>query len=88
MERILEFISRAVRGRQMGLPCVMRLEQDDVRMELLEVRLPCGHVGYVVELEFHSGDEWIPIAVLRDFNLDASIDLLKQSQKCVDNWRA
>jgi hypothetical protein len=90
MERILELLNRGMRGRQPELPCVLRLDQDGVRLEVVEYQLPCGHVGYGVNLLFHAGpaDEWVEIAALRDFNLEASIDLLTQAQRCIAHWQA
>ena len=63
----------------------IRLSQED----LLEYRLPCGHSGYHVDLEFYADDlgDWVPIASLRDFNLDAAVALLRQAQQCIVNLR-
>jgi hypothetical protein len=86
MQWIAHVLSRAgLLGKEMGPACVMRLVQGGVSMELLEYDLPCGHSGYRVDLEFRvpESDEWMPIASLRDFNLDESIALLQQAQKCI-----
>lgn len=69
-----------------GPVCVMRLTQDDVRLNVSEYLLPCGHPGFMVELEYHlEPDTWIPVASLRDFNLDASMQLLQDAKRCIGN---
>lgn len=66
--------------------CVMRLTQDDVRLNVQEYLLPCGHPGFTVELEYHlEPDKWIQIASLRDFNIDATMQLLQDAKRCIGN---
>ncbi len=88
MQWIATLLHQVTRSTELGPPCIMRLTQDDVRMELYEHLLPCGHYGYSVDLAFHVGDDrWVPIASLRDFNLGASIELLQQAQLCIERLR-
>lgn len=64
----------------------MRVTKDNVRMNLLQYSLPCGHDGYRIDLEFFiEGTGWIEIASLRDFNLDAAIDVLNEAKVCIGN---
>lgn len=89
MQWIANLLDRALGSAELGLPCIMRLTQDNVRMELLEYQLPCGHIGYIVNLEFclDGADNWIPIASLRDFTLNAAIELLGRAQQCVEQYQ-
>ncbi len=86
MQRILELFG--VPGKTPELPCLVRIVKDNVRMNVLEYPLPCGHEGYRVDLAFYAEelDRWVEIAALRDFNLEPSIHLLQQAQKCIRNW--
>jgi hypothetical protein len=84
MKWISQLLDRVTGPTELGPPCIMRLTQNDVRMELYEYQLPCGHDGYLVSVEYRLGDDhWIPIASLRDFNLSAAIELLQQAQLCI-----
>lgn len=67
--------------------CVMQVFQDDVRLGVWEHLLPCGHPRFRVELDYRleEPDTWIPIASLRDFNLDAAMSLLQEAKRCVGN---
>lgn len=70
-----------------GPVCVMHVRQDDVRLDVWEYLLPCGHPGFRVELEYRleEPDTWIPIASLRDFNIDAAMALLQEAKRCIGN---
>jgi hypothetical protein len=89
MRWIADLINRLVSDTDLVPGCLVAQSRDDVRMELFEYALPCGHTGYGVTLAYHvpEQDEWLPIALLRDFNLDASIALLVQAKQCIENLR-
>ena len=76
-------------GKSLELPCLVRVHDGDVRMDLLEYPLPCGHSGYRIDLEYHAAklDRWVEIASLRDFNLDEALALLTEAKRCIDNLR-
>jgi hypothetical protein len=88
MTWIVNLLHRAgFHGASDELPCLVRLVGDGVQMDLLECPLPCGHTGYRVDLTYYVDelDRWVPVASLRDFNLDGAIALLTRARRCIDN---
>src|SRR5437016_356747 len=71
--------------KESGLPCVYSVAEDGVRVDVLERLLPCGHCAYSVQAEFFVEElaEWIPIADLRDYNVQTAIKLLDRGAKFV-----
>jgi len=63
------------------------IASDNVRVEVLEFELSCGHVGYGIEVSYFVEDqnEWMSIASLRDYNIHHVLGLLVDAAKYVDS---
>ncbi|MFO0966143.1 MAG: hypothetical protein U0793_11245 [Gemmataceae bacterium] len=68
---------------EMSLPCVYSVAEDNVRIDVLEVVLKCGHTAYMVTGEFYVEEfqKWVKIIDLRDYNVETAIKLLQKAAK-------
>jgi hypothetical protein len=68
-----------------SLPCVHSLAEGNVRIDVLEYQLPCGHCAYIIRGEYfvEETDTWVKIADLRDFNAEATVWLLQRAARFV-----
>ena len=69
-------------NKEESLPCVYSTAEDNSRVDVLEVLLPCGHCGYVIRAEFFVEEygEWLKTVELRYFNLATTLKLLTKAQ--------
>ena len=72
------------------LACVPRekaISRDGLRAEVLEFSLPCGHVGYGIEIARldEDGKSWFPIARIYDYEMHQAIGLLCDAAKHLDS---
>jgi hypothetical protein len=83
LQWIANLIGRARRqaNTEDSLPCVQAYADGNVRVEVVEYLLPCGHNAYGIKGRYfvEEYDEWVPIAELRDFNADTAVSLLQKA---------
>ena len=83
LQWIANFIGRARRqaNTEENLPCVQSYTESNVRVEVVEYTLPCGHKAYRIEGQYFVEEthKWVPIADLRDFNANTAVGLLQKA---------
>jgi hypothetical protein len=65
--------------------CVYSLAERNVRLDVLEYLLPCGHRAYSVHGEFYVEEmqQWITVIDLRDYNMNAASEMLCKAVEAV-----
>jgi hypothetical protein len=63
------------------LPCVYSVAEENVRVDVLEHVLPCGHNAYSIYGEYYVEEfgKWVNIIDLRDFNAERAFWLLRKA---------
>jgi hypothetical protein len=83
MERILKFFQR--QKERPELPCMAIFTDEETSLKLHKISLPCGHIGYGVELGYRMNDgETVSFAMIRDFNMESVIRLLEKAKDCIE----
>jgi hypothetical protein len=63
-------------------PSLMNVFFDrDLRLDVKEFCLPCGHISYLVELHWYSEKkrDWLDMALVHESDLESTINLLQQA---------
>ena len=68
-----------------NLPCVYSAADDNIRVDVLEHLLPCGHCAYSIRGECYIEElrDWIKIVDLRDYNAETAIKLTSRAARFV-----
>jgi hypothetical protein len=68
-----------------SLPCLYSIAEDNVRVDVLEYLLPCGHCAYAIRGEYfvEEFNRWEEIADLRDFNVTTAAKLFGRAAEFV-----
>lgn len=76
-------LARSRAKKEKNLPCVYSVAEENIRVDVLEHVLPCGHNAYSIYGEFYVEDfkKWIMIVDLRDYNAQTAIKLLQNAAK-------
>lgn len=76
-------LARRRAKKETNLPCVYSVAEENVRVDVLEHTLPCGHNAYSIYGEFYVEDfeKWVMIVDLRDYNAETTIKLLQKAAK-------
>jgi hypothetical protein len=76
-------LARRRANKEKSLPCVYSVAEENVRVDVLEHVLPCGHNAYSVYGECYVKDfqKWVKIVDLRDYNVETAIKLLQKAAK-------
>jgi len=58
----------------------------DLRLDVQEVSLPCGHVNYFAKLYWYSPEarNWVTIGIIMQNHLDDAIELLQKAKMFID----
>jgi hypothetical protein len=83
LQRIAKLLglARSRANTEASLPCVYSVAEANVRVDVLEVVLPCGHNAYTVFGEFYVEEfqKWVKVIDLRDYNVQTAIKLLQKA---------
>jgi hypothetical protein len=76
-------LARSRAKKEKDLPCVYSVAEENVRVDVLEHVLPCGHNAYSIYGEFfvENLQKWVTIVDLRDYNVETAIKLLQKAAK-------
>ncbi len=76
-------LARRRANKEKDLPCVYSVADENVRVDVLEHVLPCGHNAYSIYGEMYVEDfkKWVMVVDLRDYNLETAIKLLQKAAK-------
>ncbi len=76
-------LARSRAKKETNLPCVYSVAEENVRVDVLEHVLKCGHTAYSIYGEFYVEDfqKWVKIVDLRDYNVETAIKLLQKAAK-------
>src|ERR1700730_7366624 len=76
-------LTRSQPKKEKDLPCVYSVAEENVRVDVLEHVLPCGHNAYSIYGEFYVEklQKWFTIVDLRDYNVETAIKLLQKAAK-------
>lgn len=76
-------LARSRANTETNLPCVYSIAEENVRVDVLEHVLPCGHNAYSIFGEFYAEEiqKWVKIIDLRDYNVETAIKLLQKAAK-------